>query len=373
MTEGQTGLICVAILRAATSAPGGKVSCMGRNGGGGSFSGGGGSFGGGGNFSGGGHFGGGGSFGSGGRNGSSGRNGGSFSGGFGGGDDFGGGGFGNRPTRGPIIMGPIFTGGSRGYGGARMRGIGCGSILAVIIVIAIIAFIAMVPMSDTENGSDIEVRASTAVREKIEGHGYQNEVYDNLHWLSSPSAVASGIRPFYDKTGVQPVIYLENNPNVIGDQAAQREEAQRIWDELDLTPSDFLFVYFDNDGTDGDWITWVGESAGTVMDQEAIQIFGDYLNKYWTTSGLSEDDMFIDTFNDTADRIMTKTTTANDIWMYVWIAIAVIAAGVVIFVLMKQKRKHEAEKAAETERILKTDINNLNSDDPLLNKYNKNK
>lgn len=358
---------------------------MGRNGGGGSFgggsSGGGGSFGGGGNFSGGGHFGGGGSFSSGGRNGSSGRNGGgSFGGGSfgsGSGNDFGGG-FGNRPTHGPIITGPIITGGGggyrRGYGGARMGGIGCGSVLAVLVVIAVIALLVMLPMGDTQDGSDVEIRASTATREKIEGHSYQNQVHDNLDWLTnSGSTVASGIRPFYDKTGVQPVIYLENNPDVIGDQEAQQAEAKRIWDELELTPSDFLFVYFDNDGVDGDWVTWVGENAGTVMDPEAIQIFGDYLTKYWTTAGLSEDDMFIDTFNDTADRIMTKTTTTNDILLYVWIAIAVVAAGVVIFVIMKQKRKHEAEKAAETERILKTNINDLQGDDPLLNKYNKDK
>lgn len=393
---------------------------MGRNlgggGGGGSFSGGGGSFGGGG----GSHFGGGGSFGGGrsGRNlsgggrssgsgsffGGSSSGGGSF--GSGGSHSGGGGSFGSSGRNtGPGPQGPppggfggpgVPPGGfggpgpARGWrppiiipvgGGSRRRATsqqvsgaprttGCAAAMVIVaIIIALALVVALIPFGQDGGGTD-EVRASTVTREKLDNPAaYKNEVHDELGWLNTDN-VARGIRPFYDKTGVQPAIYLTSNPDIIGDQDAQKAEAKRIFDELGLTPNDFLFVYFDDGNGQGDWVTQVGDSAGTVMDSEAVQIFGDYLNKYWWTEGLSEDEMFIDTFTDTADHIMTKTTTANDIWLYVWIVLAIVAAGVVIFVIMRQRRKHEAERAAETERILKTDLNDVDSD-PLLNKYDK--
>lgn len=42
------------------------------------------------------------------------------------------------------------------------------------------------------------------------------------------------------------------------------------------------------------------------------------------------------------------------------------------YIVMKTKRQHEAEKAAETERILKTPMQDLaksSEDDPLVDKY----
>lgn len=277
--------------------------------------------------------------------------------------------------RGPVIPPPVIPPPVGGYGRVRSRGgmprAGCATAIVTLIVVALLVVMAMVVSGGVSNSgaADREITESSVARTKLEGTTYQNEVYDELGWLN-PTQVANGIREFYEETGVQPAIYLENRPDLIGNPEAQKKEAERLAEELGLSDSTFLYAYFDNNGEDGDWAVWTGGAAGTVMDDEALNIFEDYLTQNWF-SDKDEDDVFIDTFNSTGKRIMSRTTNANDVAIWIWIALGVIAAGVAVYVIMKTRRKHEAERAAETERILKTDIKDL--DDPLLDKYSDNK
>lgn len=278
----------------------------------------------------------------------------------------------------PIILSGGGGGARRGNNmagsGGPVGGVGRAGCITVAVIVVVVLLLVMSAMffgpgadAQTHSLDSVSVRNSTTAREKLPGSGYKNEVYDEIGWLNT-SAVAQGIKPFYEATGVQPVIYLENKPELMGDREAQEAEAERIFKELGLGSDAFLFVYFDNDGTDGEWNSWLGTDATTVMDNEAMGIFQDYLERNWF-SDKNENDVFIDTFNSTANRIMTKTTTANDIWLWVWIAIAIVVAAVAIYFIARQRRQHEAQRAAETERILNADINDLADDPELLNKY----
>ena len=275
--------------------------------------------------------------------------------------------------RGPVIP-PIIpaAGGYAGQGGPRaqrsMPRTGCATAFIILAVIAVLVFVSIMfsgGFGEPANAGQ-DITDSTYARTKLTGGEYQNEVHDELGWLNTEN-VSRGLRGYFDKTGVQPAVYLVNRPDLIGDGQAQLEEAQRIFNEMNLGNNAFLFVYYDDDGTDGDWTIWTGSSAATVMDDEAQQIFADYLEQNWF-SDKNEDDVFIDTFTSTADRIMSRTTNANDVAIWIWIALGVVAAGAAVILIMKTRRKHEAERAAETERILKTNINDL-QDDPLLDKY----
>ena len=106
-----------------------------------------------------------------------------------------------------------------------------------------------------------------------------------------------------------------------------------------------------------------GLQTGSVMDAEAVNIFKAYLDEYWYDENLTMDDVFVKTFDSTATRIMTKTTTSNDVKKYVLIA---VAAGVVVFgvvKVVKLKHKRAKEEAEETERILNTPMENLVDDE----------
>lgn len=46
-----------------------------------------------------------------------------------------------------------------------------------------------------------------------------------------------------------------------------------------------------------------GLNVDSVMDEEAVEIFWDYVDEYWYFE-LSTDDMLIEIFNSTADAIM---------------------------------------------------------------------
>ena len=65
---------------------------------------------------------------------------------------------------------------------------------------------------------------------------------------------------------------------------------------------------------------------------------------------------------------MTKTTTGMDILKYVVIGIVILVAAFMVIKIMRIRRRHAAEAAAETERILSTPLD-MSGSDSLADKY----
>lgn len=86
-----------------------------------------------------------------------------------------------------------------------------------------------------------------------------------------------------------------------------------------------------------------------------------------TGTATGADDAIVATFDSTAGRIMTKTTTKNDV--HKWVIIAVIVIGmlaigaVITWMLIKRKREHEQY----VERMVTTPLEEAR--DPILEKY----
>ena len=67
---------------------------------------------------------------------------------------------------------------------------------------------------------------------------------------------------------------------------------------------------------------------------------------------------------------MTKTTTSNDIVKTVVVLVIVVVVIAGIIGVMKTRRKHESERNAETERILRADLKDSSaSGDSTLDKW----
>ena len=172
---------------------------------------------------------------------------------------------------------------------------------------------------------------------------------------------------------MQPYIVLNAYDSTLLTDTAKEEYAKKWYDEHIKNESTFLYMYFAEPDTDNDvgYMAYVnGKQVSSVMDSEAIEIFWAYVDKYWY-SDMSTDDMFTTIFTKTADRIMTKSTTAADVGNNAVKVIGVIVVFAGIIAVMVIRRKHKAEEAKETEKILNTPLNEDSEADDLLKKYKK--
>lgn len=285
------------------------------------------------------------------------------SGSFGGpsyGGGFYGGGFYPRPPR----RSTIFIGSGGGF-----------NAIVSLIIFIVVLITAFGGFPSSNSSSTKSVPKSTQNRERLEsGVGYDNNcIIDNIGWFDNVTKTEKSIKQFYDKTGVQPYIVLNAYDSTLLTDTAKEEYAKKWYDEHIKNESTFLYMYFAEADTDNDvgYMAYVnGKQVSSVMDSEAIEIFWAYVDKYWY-SDMSTDDMFTTIFTKTADRIMTKSTTAADVGNN---AVKVIGAIVVfagIIIVMMVRRKHKSEEAKETEKILNTPLNGDSEADDLLKKYKK--
>ena len=257
----------------------------------------------------------------------------------------------------------------RGYYGYRRNvytssSSGLGTLIACLIVFAVVIFSFFMIASDD---SDV---TSTINREKIENPiPYDNNcIKDELGYVENTSKLSKNLKNFYNKTGIQPYIYLKSYDETLTSDSQKDNYAQN-WYEQNIDNEDtFLFVYYeDQNPNEIGYMAYVnGKQVTSVMDSEAVNIFWNYIDRYWTDDSLSTVEVFTKTFNSTADTIMEKSTTSNDIIKIICIIVGiVIVIGGIIYIL-RMKFKRDKEKAKETVEILKTP---LDKSDELRDKY----
>ena len=257
----------------------------------------------------------------------------------------------------------------RGYYGYRRNvytssSSGLGTLIACLIVFAVVIFSFFMIASDD---SDV---TSTINREKIENPiPYDNNcIKDELGYVENTSKLSKNLKNFYNKTGIQPYIYLKSYYETLTSDSQKDNYAQN-WYEQNIDNEDtFLFVYYeDQDPNEIGYMAYVnGKQVTSVMDSEAVNIFWNYIDRYWTDDSLSTVEVFTKAFNSTANTIMEKSTTSNDIIKIICIIVGIIIVIGGIIYILRMKFKRDKEKAKETVEILKTP---LDKSDELRDKY----
>ena len=257
----------------------------------------------------------------------------------------------------------------RGYYGYRRNvytssSSGLGTLIACLIVFAVVIFSFFMIASDD---SDV---TSTINREKIENPiPYDNNcIKDELGYVENTSKLSKNLKNFYNKTGIQPYIYLKRYNETLTSDRQKYNYAQN-WYEQNIDNEDtFLFVYYeDQNPNEIGYMAYVnGKQVTSVMDSEAVNIFWNYIDRYWTDDSLSTVEVFTKTFNSTANTIMEKSTTSNDIIKIICIIVGIIIVIGGIIYILRMKFKRDKEKAKETVEILKTP---LDKSDELRDKY----
>ncbi|MDE6622090.1 MAG: hypothetical protein K2K74_16705 [Lachnospiraceae bacterium] len=136
--------------------------------------------------------------------------------------------------------------------------------------------------------------------------------------------------------------------------------AQEYYEENIDNEATFLYMYFAEEDQDNEvgYMCYVnGKQVDSVMDAEAVNILWGYLDRDWYST-MSTDELFENAFTKTAETIMSKSRTKTDVVFAVVVGIVIIGIIIAVIAAMNTRRRHERERAAETQRILNTPLPN---------------
>ena len=259
--------------------------------------------------------------------------------------------------------------GYRGYTGGPRVNIGClYSFLLIVIIITLMAVVfgglwsALYGEQNPNSQSDITY--STTKREPLPSDAVtvKNGYYtDELGWITSKSKLESGMKSFYEATGVMPYLYLTDR--VDGEIVPKKNDfmnfADAKYDEL-FTASNgqideaHLLVIF-HEYYDGEYtVYWLaGKQAQAVIDDEAGEILMDYFDRYYYDSAKDNSEYFAAVFKEAGASIMKITRPA---WYYPTIisGILLIVLAVIAIFALRAKAKKEQDK--RDQEILNTPL-----------------
>lgn len=291
-----------------------------------------------------------------------------------------------------VHVGMPFFGGFGGFrrpvvvtGGGAPAGGGCGGCLGGILGLVLAALLIAALMSGLStcgggyHGSyfspSAQGQASATVREKLSPDAVtRTDFYTDADgdWIHSAGRLTKGLEEFYDRTGVQPYVYiLPNGTTTSIDELTER--AEQLYGELFQDEGHFLLVFCDaGDGTFNCGYT-VGTAASAIMDSEALDVLADELNYAYNNAGTDEE-VFSDAFSRTAERIMAAAEEEQEgetTMLIVGGVLVVVAAGAGVAYVLRRRRAGEAEEKQRMEDILNTPLEKFGDKDveDLADKY----
>jgi hypothetical protein len=205
------------------------------------------------------------------------------------------------------------------------------------------------------------IQRSTVAREKLPADDCDpiDEWYqdDWGTWITEGSgeeaALIDGLEYFYEKTGVQPYLWITGEE--VGAEY-QSEGSLEDWAEekyAELFGEDeghLLIVFREYPDESGDYICTVtpGYNASTVvMDDQAREILLDYIDYYYEKTEYDEGEFFEMALKKAADRIMTKQLSNREILTIVTV---VVIAAIVIVIIVNVRKKRKIAVAKEQTR-----------------------
>ena len=227
-----------------------------------------------------------------------------------------------------------------------------------ILLAAVLLVLLLVVALGGGSCSSANVPASTVERTALPAGSVNETGYftdEDGDWIHDPAKLERGLRHFYEETGVQPYVYILPNGSVRSYQELQ-SIAQEKYDELFTDQAHFVLVFCDDGNGRFNAAYWAGAMTGSVLDDEAINIFKAYLSQNYDDMSLSEEEIFSDAFADTADRIMTVTPSPLPI---IAVCAAVIIVAVVVFLIVRNRRLAKQREAERMQEILNTPLESL--------------
>lgn len=234
-------------------------------------------------------------------------------------------------------------------------------VLAIIVIVA--GLVAARP----------NIQQSTVERSKLDSSlctKVDTWYQDDINWIHDEKTLLRGLKTFYDKTGVQPYLWITDNingkikPNTSDFETALKSKYSELFKDeghvivcfMESSPSVYATYY------------WAGSAAKGVIDVEAGEILLDVIDSKYT-SDLSDEEMFSKSFSDAATRMMKVGHTTKQLIIIAVIVLLCLGFVVSVYLWVKTRAKARAVEAEETQRILNTPIDEIG--ESVLDKYNK--
>lgn len=272
----------------------------------------------------------------------------------------------SSPSRGSTTK--YWSTGRRPWGYYRAHKPGGRESLKILVKVYITILIALVIISLLYNMNTPSSLRSTVEREPLPMSMSTETSYytDTLSWIRQPDRLISGMREFYQKTGVQPHLYIVDS--IDGDSYPTNEKVEKWanekYDELFEDEAHLLLIILDNGYDYGSWVI-TGKETKTVIDDEARGIILNYVDRYYS-SDLDDEDMFSTVFSKSAESIMT---THESPWPKVILFVFMVSAGVIVVgvVLNYRTKKKEQEliENQQTIEILNTPLEKIDDSDEI--------
>jgi uncharacterized membrane protein len=223
--------------------------------------------------------------------------------------------------------------------------------------VILIIVVAVVILSNSGGSSrqtvNTEITRSTVARVPLPKGSVNETGYytDTLGWIENETKLLAGLKNFYQKTGVQPHVYITDTVNDSNSPSVEELDnfAHALYDKLFTDEAHLLLVFFEYDG---EYITRYvcGTQAKTVIDTEAADILLDYLDRYYFDDRLTDEEFFSKAFSDAAIRIMTVTRSP---WITVLVVFLVLVVILVLFAWWSRIRRQKYLELKQAEEMLK--------------------
>ena len=253
--------------------------------------------------------------------------------------------------------------GSSGYSGGG-RG-GCGCFTPFLFLFLVLGGFVFGFMDEMHLDTIYKVTRSSIQREKLPeskcnpiDEWYKDDWGDWIDEAGEGDYLISGLKSFYDSTGVQPYLWIMGEDGKDYKSTESLEElAEATYKEMFGDDEGHLLIIFSeypNESGNYKLTVTPGFDAETqVMDQEAKDILLDYIEYYYEDDDLNEGAFFQTAFRDAGERIMTKQMSLNSLITIVIIVIVVIIGLMITFSILKKRRlavKKQKAKQVQAEK-----------------------
>lgn len=260
--------------------------------------------------------------------------------------------------------GPTYYSGGRG-----------GSIIGVVATWIAIVFIVLSSLMPVMLGG---ITKSTHEREKLSSADCKmidTWYIDDIDWIHDDKTLVNGLKDFYSKTGVQPLLYITDN--IDGDPTPSESKfnakLEEMYDQYFKDDGHVIVCFLESSPSDYASYYVAGSRAKQVIDNEGGEILLDYLDYYYTQDSLSDEQFFAKSFEKATDRMMTVQKTTKQMFIMFGIILVAVIGFITFVVFVIRSKKLKVKQAEADTKILNSDLKDIADpdEDKLLNKYSK--